>query len=98
MQNMDDILDAAFAKAGVSVKTRLAVADDARMRALADTKKYTGIAEIDSQHWRDLVAMKIVHGYGVEDIAIWLGCHLSRVRSEVARLRSTGRLAAWFAK
>lgn len=96
--DMDEILDAAFTKAGVSLKTRLAVADGTRLRAQADTPKYTGIAEIDSQHWRDLVAMKLIHGYGVEDIAIWLGCHLSRVRAEVARLRSAGRLAAWWGK
>ena len=98
MQSMDAILDAAFAKAGVSPKTRLALAGGERLRALADTPRYTGIVEIGGRHWQDLVAMKLLHGYGVEDISIWLGCHISRVQAEVSRLRSNGRLAAWWAK
>ena len=54
--------------------------------------------EIGSRAWRDAVALKLVDGYGAEDIALWLGCHLSHVRAEVQRLRNRGTLADWWGR
>lgn len=40
--------------------------------------------------------MKLIDGYGVEDIALWLGCHVSHVQEEVKRLRELGLFRAWW--
>ena len=53
---------------------------------------------INSRAWRDQVAMKLLDGYGVEDIAVMFGCHLSHVQAEVQRLREVGRLKAWWGR
>ena len=54
--------------------------------------------EVNSQPWRDQVAMKLVDGYGAEDIAIWLNCHLSHVHAEIQRLRAEGKFKAWWGR
>ena len=69
-------------------KVRAAYADKALHRNLA----------INSAAWREQVAMKLVHGYGAEDIAIWLNCHVSHVQAEVKRLRASGMLAKWWGR
>lgn len=54
--------------------------------------------DITSRAWRDQVAMKLLDGYGVEDIALWLKCHVSHVQAEVKRLREVGALQAWWGR
>lgn len=46
--------------------------------------------------WCEQVKHKLLDGYGVEDIAIWLDCHVSHVRTEVQRLRASGDLQKWW--
>lgn len=54
--------------------------------------------KVNSRQWQDQVAAKLLDGYGVEDIAVWLRCPVNAVRQEVARLRAIGRLQAWWGK
>jgi DNA-directed RNA polymerase specialized sigma24 family protein len=51
-----------------------------------------------SQEWRAQVKMKLIDGFGAEDIALHLGCHLSHVQSEVSRLRTAGEFAKWWGR
>ncbi|WP_424967314.1 hypothetical protein [Dinoroseobacter sp. S375] len=53
---------------------------------------------IGSQEWRDLVENRLLEGYGVEDIALWLDTPLRAVRSHVATLRASGALQKWWRK
>jgi len=61
---------------------------------------YTQASKVpaNSQEWRDLVNMRLAEGYGVEDIAIWLQCNVSRVRSHVHELRKSGTLDKWWGR
>lgn len=51
---------------------------------------------VNSEEWRSQVQFMLKGGHGVEDIAIFLRCRVDQVRSEVARLRSSGALARWW--
>lgn len=85
MTNMDAILDDAFAAAGVRPgPPRKAVA------------RFSKPLEIHGAAWREQVKHRLIDGYGVEDIALWLGCHISHVQAEVSRLRRRGDLARWW--
>jgi len=53
---------------------------------------------VNSQEWRNLVNMRMAEGYGVEDIALWLQCNVSRVRAHVQTLRDSGTLANWWSR
>lgn len=52
--------------------------------------------DIASDRWKEQVAGKIVDGYGVDDIAIWLDCHYGYIVAEVEVLRRSGKLAQWW--
>lgn len=54
--------------------------------------------ETNSPAWREQVKHRLLDGYGAEDIAIWLNCHVSRVSNEIQRLRAKGDLAKWFSQ
>jgi hypothetical protein len=60
--------------------------------------KLTVKTVIKSPEWRAQVKHRLLDGYGSEDIAIWLNCHVSHVTSEIQRLRARGDLAKWFSK
>ena len=89
MDAMDDILDAAFRNAGVDV---------APSRFGVLSKRARDRLPLGSAEWQSHVAFKLREGFGVEDIAIWLNCHVSHVRTEVDRLRKHGKLSAWWSK
>ena len=48
--------------------------------------------------WREQVKLKLLDGLGVEDIAVWLDCHVGHVRLEVKRLRRNGDLQRWWGR
>lgn len=48
--------------------------------------------------WREFVEHRLQDGYGVDDIAIWLGCHVDHVRNHVHALRKSGVLAKWWGR
>ena len=50
----------------------------------------------DGKEWREQVAHRLLEGYGVYDIAIWLDCHVSYIQREVIRLRKEGWLEKWW--
>ncbi len=52
--------------------------------------------QIGATEWRQQVERCLRDGMGVEDIAIWLACHVSHIRAEVSRLRASGALARWW--
>jgi hypothetical protein len=58
------------------------------------TKHYA----IGEREWCEQVKHKLLDGYGIEDIALWLRCHRSHVSAEVKRLRERGDLAKWWRK
>ena len=62
----------------------------------ARTPKLTTKPATNSPSWREQVKHRLLDGYGSEDIAIWLNCHVSHVTKEIQRLRSNGDLAKWF--
>jgi hypothetical protein len=86
-QDMDAVLNEVFANAGYSPRTR----------KKCTYPKAKEIA-INSNAWREAVATKLLDGYGVYDIAIWLQCDSSHVRREVARLRKDGWLRKWWGR
>ena len=53
---------------------------------------------ISSKIWKDYVSGLILDGYGVEDIALRLDCHVSHVREYVSELRRNGMLKKWFSR
>jgi len=59
-------------------------------------KRLSVSLEIASLRWREQVKARVLDGYGVEDIAIWLNCHPGYVVAEVERLRRSGVLALWW--
>ena len=67
-------------------------------RRIRMAAKFPKDLEINSRAWRDQVAMKLLDGYGVEDIALWLKCHVSHVQAEVKHLRAAGTLQAWWGR
>lgn len=90
MSDIDAILDAAFAKAGVKV------AETKTLHAPRGVWSKASKCQVDSPEWRQQVAHRLLDGLGVEDIGIWLNCHPSRVRVEVKRLRASGMLEMWW--
>ena len=54
--------------------------------------------EVGSPAWRQRVEDHLLAGYGVEDIAIYLRCHVDRVRTYVVKLRADGTLERWWGK
>lgn len=86
MNDMDAILDDAFAAVGVRPAARRPVA------------RFSRQLELHGQAWREQVKHRLLDGYGVEDISIWLGCHISHVQAEVARLRRRGDLKRWWGR
>lgn len=48
--------------------------------------------------WQEQVKHKLLDGFGIDDIALWLDCHRSHVSAEVRQLRERGDLAKWFSK
>lgn len=86
MTDMDAILDGAFAAVGIRPGQRKTVA------------RLSKSLEIHGAAWREQVKHRLIDGYGVEDIALWLGCHISHVQAEVARLRRRGDLARWWGR
>lgn len=89
MESMDAILDASFKKAGIDLP--------ANQRGVLG-KAARDRLRLGSPEWKSHVAFRLQEGFGVEDIAIWLNCHVSHVRTEVAVLRSQGKLATWWGK
>ena len=87
MNEMDTLLDEAFAAVGVWPPA-----------PRKEVARFTRQLEIHGQAWREQVKHRLLDGYGVEDIAIWLGCHRSHVKAEVGRLRRNGDLAKWWGK
>lgn len=85
MTEMDTILDDAFRAVGVRP----------RQKPFASLSKPL---EIHGAAWREQVKHRLLDGYGVEDIALWLGCHLSHVQAEVSRLRRRGDLKRWWGR
>lgn len=86
MTDMDAILDDAFAAVGIRPGQR------------KEAARFSKPLEIHGTAWREQVKHRLIDGYGVEDIAIWLGCHVSHVQAEVARLRRRGDLARWWGR
>jgi predicted transcriptional regulator len=60
--------------------------------------KYSRALAINSALWQEQVKHKLLDGFGVEDIALWLNCHRSHVAAEVKRLRAKGDLAKWWGR
>ncbi len=85
MSDMDAILDDAFV--GIPPPRRK-----------PEVPRLSKSLEIDGPAWREQVKHRLLDGYGVEDIALWLGSHLSHVQAEVTRLRRRGDLARWWGK
>lgn len=54
------------------------------------------MGRIDNDAWQHRVWQGIRDGYGVEDIALQLGCDLDHVRREVSVLRLEGEIAKMF--
>lgn len=92
MQSIDTTLDDVFAK----------VLGDKFKRALAAPKptapKFMRNVSLGSRKWREQVEMRLLSGFGVEDIALQLDCHVSHVQEEVKRLRAAGDLAKWWGR
>lgn len=59
---------------------------------------HTRTLAIGDNEWCEQVKHKLLDGLGVEDIALWLRCHPSHVRTEVGRLRRLGFLARWWGR
>ena len=49
-----------------------------------------------NEGWQAKVRNRLRDGYGVEDIAVMLGCDVGDVRKEVEILRNEGRLRKLF--
>lgn len=49
-----------------------------------------------TDHWLDLVDSRLLDGFGVEDIAIWLNFSPGRIRRHVQSLRRTGAFDCWW--
>lgn len=100
--DLDRALNEAFVKVfGKKFRPVSAEMELPRQSARKTTKTerpetYSRTLSINSRAWRDQVAMKLLDGYGAEDIAVWLNCHVSHVQAEVKRLRSRGMLAKWW--
>jgi len=62
------------------------------------TRHFTKQLPIGSPEWREQVKHRLLDGYGSEDIALWLRCHVSHVQGEIAQLRKLGFLARWWKK
>ncbi len=86
MTDMDAILDDAFAAVGIRPGQR------------KEAARFSKPLEIHGVAWREQIKHRLIDGYGVEDIAIWMGCHVSHVQAEVARLRRRGDLARWWGR
>ena len=86
MQSMDDILDAAFAKAGVVAQ-----------RPFKRIPRSTSPKPL-SRSWVRRVGSLLRDGYGSEDIAIILECRPDQVSAQMKRFREAGLIKEWFAK
>ncbi len=86
MQSMDDILDAAFAKAGVVAP-----------RPFKRIPRSTSLKPL-SRSWVRRVGSLLRDGYGSEDIAIILECRPDQVSAQMKRFREAGLIKEWFAK
>lgn len=53
---------------------------------------------IGSPQWCSLVEVRLIEGYGVEDIALWLDCCVEHVRRHVVVLRRDRLLRAWWGR
>ena len=84
MQSMDDILDAAFAKAGVVAP-----------RPFRRIPRSTSPKPL-SRSWVRRVGSLLRDGYGSEDIAIILECRPDQVSVQIAAFRVEGKLAQWW--
>ena len=58
----------------------------------------TNRREINGPDWCCHVRYYLLGGYGVEDIAIFLKCHVSHVRAYVSEMRQSGALAMMFSR
>jgi len=54
--------------------------------------------QVGDRQWSSLVEARLFEGYGVEDIALWLNCHVSHVRRHVEILRRQRVLRAWWGR
>ena len=86
MLSMDDILDAAFAKAGVVAP-----------RPFKRIPRSTSPKPL-SRSWVRRVGSLLRDGYGSEDIAIILECRPDQVSAQMKRFREAGLIKEWFAK
>jgi hypothetical protein len=68
------------------------------IEAIRKTPRWTQshMHDVGSKEWCQQVDGKLLDGYGVEDIALWVNCHASRVRAYVTALRKHGKLAIWW--
>jgi hypothetical protein len=53
---------------------------------------------INGREWREQVKHRLLDGYGVEDIALWLDCHPEHVALEIDRLRAAGEFQKWWGR
>jgi hypothetical protein len=100
MIDMNKILDDAFKKVvGKPFQhERDAQPITTTKRTRKQQPKLTRNLQIGERRWKDAVATKLRDGYGVEDIAIWMDCHLCHIQDEVARLRIDGVFEKWWGK